>query len=258
MKKAIFILASLVLLATVFAGCNSINNNGNNQNSTEATYMLTERQIEILKSQGLPTDYEQLNVVQKASIEAIEDMLSYLEKKYPNESFSYEGYVMGNYDNEEHLIARSSTGTVTVYRKNGEFVDDYDLIVAASVYEEAVRDRLLTVIDDNLVMVLARVEELGSAKYDKDSIISSCPFAGVTVFIKEEAGKDKFEEVFQSLTSFFKEEATSNSITIDFYLIKNEKFSEYLLERYGKSFGSGLYTEHKYYHLDEDGEEIIS
>ena len=258
MKRVISILTSLTLLLTILAGCNSINNNGNNQNDAEGTYMLTERQIDILESQGLPTDYERLNVAQKASIEAIEDMLEYLEKKYPDEAFYYEGYVMASVNDEEHLKAKSGNGTVTVYRKNGEFVDNYALIAAAPVYEEAVKDQISTIIEDDLVMVLAKVEDLSISKYDKNNIISLCPFAGVTIFVKEEVGKDKFEEAFQNMTSFFKEKAAGNSVTVDFYLIKNEQFSQYLLERYGKNFGSDLYTEYKSYRLKENGKEIIS
>ena len=68
------------------------------------TKELTERQKDILKSQNLPQQWDELDMSVQESIEAIEEMLQYLEHKY-GKTFVYAGYKKANrtFNDEESL-----------------------------------------------------------------------------------------------------------------------------------------------------------
>ena len=130
MKKQIALLASAVLAVSMVTSCGkSTNSSSQTGHKWENSETLNEWQIDLLESQGLPTDIEQLSPTQKRSIQHIYEMITYLNEKY-DEEFVYAGYVEPGLMDEETLYARSLSDkkkrTVTVkIDSDGDFTDDY-------------------------------------------------------------------------------------------------------------------------------------
>ena len=87
MKRKLFILCLLFVMSVIFGGW-SIPNLILNNKTESHKYILTARQKQILKQEGLPLDYEKLNDTQKSAIECIEDIFKYLDKTYPKKNLS--------------------------------------------------------------------------------------------------------------------------------------------------------------------------
>lgn len=148
MRRLLAILTAAVLLAVSVTACSSAGDSGAAapQTDTEesAATVLTERQKDILTQEGLPTNYDDLSLLQKSAITAIGDMLDYIENKYSHQ-FMYLGYVAAGPLEKEHLdvypVGKSSRDVVTVYRDyvGGEYVysDNYPLLEANTLYQEA-------------------------------------------------------------------------------------------------------------------------
>ncbi len=123
-KRSIALILSLLCLVSCGKAGNS--SSGHKWQNSET---LNEWQIDLLESQGLPTDIEQLSPSQKRSIQHIYEMINYLNEKY-DEEFVYAGYVEPGVMDEETLYARSLSDekqrAVTVkIDDNGDFTDDY-------------------------------------------------------------------------------------------------------------------------------------
>ena len=132
----------LLVLSLLLAGCTG--GNGTEQEETMEN-KLNQRQIRILESHGLPTEYEELTTSQCSAIFAIEALLVQLETKY-NEEFDYIRYTPGEGAVREHLVAYPvSAGRemeVILYRwaQNGQvqYEDTYNLAKAKPLYSAAV------------------------------------------------------------------------------------------------------------------------
>ena len=89
MKKQIALLTSAVLAVSMVTSCGkSTNSSSQTGHKWENSETLNEWQIDLLESQGLPTDIEQLSPSQKRSIQLIYEMITYLNEKY-DEVFVY-------------------------------------------------------------------------------------------------------------------------------------------------------------------------
>ncbi|MBQ9895010.1 MAG: hypothetical protein IJM38_06420, partial [Ruminococcus sp.] len=105
MKKQIALLTSAVLAVSMVTSCGkSTNSSSQTGHKWENSETLNEWQIDLLESQGLPTDIEQLSPTQKRSIQHIYEMITYLNEKY-DEEFVYAGYVEPGLMDEETLYA---------------------------------------------------------------------------------------------------------------------------------------------------------
>lgn len=258
MKKKILLIICL-LMAFALVGCGlSV------KSPTEAVqkepYMLNERQKEILQKSGLSTDYSQLNMTQKSAIEAIEDMLEYLEKKYPEDTFTYNGYVSGANMEREHLLANCSYGEVTVYRNytDGafEYEDDYKELKAAQLYMEILNDCISKSMDDNDFIVHASVGECRSTDYTRDNLLSLCN-AGVSVYVREKVGEEKFSDLCKKIESFFDEKAVGGSVTAGFYLVKESEFYPDLPSGFDSSIKSDVVLNEIHYLRFADGKTNV-
>ena len=145
-KYVIIFLGVLVLLLIIVVCMHLIKNKKNDNNPT---IVLNERQKEILISQGLPIDYEELNYTQKESIIAIEELLTFVENKYGIE-FCYDGYIPRRNLEEETLYAYpkgEDTKRITVIRTtNDNITDNYINILL----EEPVQNMILEYISDKI------------------------------------------------------------------------------------------------------------
>jgi hypothetical protein len=266
MKKILCLLV-LAIFSITCTGCSIFDlnfnafSNTNNQSNVDTTtteqYTFTDRQIEILEEEGLPTDYNELTLSQKVSIEAIEDIFSYLDKKYPDDTFTYSGYVSGDNMNNEHLIVNSLYGEVEVYRDisgaEKKYEDNYNEVKASSLYSEVINDYVSTLISNDKFAVSANVNECKSDTWNKKNLLSICR-AGCILYIKESVGKEKFEYVIKKLSKYIKENAKNNSVSIDFYLVKNKKFKIDSFF-YENSITDNMYIERKTYDLSNGKEK---
>lgn len=66
-----------------------------------------------MKSEGLPEDYTELNIIQKRAIKEIEELLEVLEEKY-NIGFVYKGYIAQSQIEYATLYAYAENNSVDV------------------------------------------------------------------------------------------------------------------------------------------------
>ena len=109
---------------------------------------LNERQLEILRSKDLPTEWKQLTTIQRQSIVAIEEMLEYVEKKY-KKPFCYAGYRRSNplFMDEESLLCYAQgddpdIDCFTVKREKIGFRDGYAWVTQTRVVQKEMEDKL--------------------------------------------------------------------------------------------------------------------
>ena len=168
---------------------------------------LNERQMQILEESGLPTDYEELTLGQKSAIEAIEEMLVYLEEKYEI-PFAYDGYGTASMFDDERLLAKPLEGevadTVEVTRewndkKNAyEYEDNYETFLAAPLYQQALDAYLSEHLEAGSYKVYATVSRV-EGKYEKDAL-GSCS-ATISLFLDASVCPD--EETLDKLAGDF-------------------------------------------------------
>jgi len=146
MKKYIALMTTALLAASMISSCGKAGNSssGHHWQNSET---LNEWQIDLLESQGLPTDIEQLTPSQKRSIQHIYEMITYLNEKY-DEEFVYAGYVEPGVMDEETLLAYpkqfgseggKNTVEVTLDEK-GNFTDTYSDMGVSSYLEKLIGD----------------------------------------------------------------------------------------------------------------------
>lgn len=192
-------------------------------------YRLTERQIGILKENGLPTSYEDLSLMQKSAITAIEDMLCYLEGQY-DDHFTYAGYVADSPVEREHLLAVSEAypncGQVTVYRtyENGAFSyqDNYSTLAAKLMYEEALNDWICQTLPNEKFIVFSDVS-YADAALQKERILSQASAASYILISEEVCTEEELRALVEDFGPWIKEQSrqTRANVTL-FYLAAPE------------------------------------
>jgi len=135
---------SFIIALTCLTSCGKAGTSGHQWQNSDT---LNEWQIDLLESQGLPTDIEQLTPSQKRSIQHIYEMITYLNEKY-DEEFVYAGYVEPGAMDEETLYAYpkqfgseggKNTVEVTLDEK-GNFTDTYSDMGVSSYLEKLIGD----------------------------------------------------------------------------------------------------------------------
>ncbi len=155
MKKLIALITTAIISASMVSSCGKAGNSSSGhkwQNSDT----LNEWQIDLLESQGLPTDIEQLTPSQKRSIQHIYEMITYLNEKY-DEEFVYAGYVEPGVMDEETLYAypkqygaEGGKNTVEVtLDDNGDFTDTYSNMDVSSYCEKLIGDYVRSYFDSD-------------------------------------------------------------------------------------------------------------
>lgn len=229
-KSVLMLLAALLLL---LAGCwwEGPPERPTRETSVPKTqkYTLTERQIRILKENGLPTSYEDLSLMQKSAIEAIEDMLCYLEGQY-DDHFTYAGYVADSPVEQEHLLALSEAypncGQVIVYRgyENGAFTyrDNYSTLAAKLLYEEALNDWICQTLPNEKFIVFSDVSH-ADASPQKELILSQASAASYILISEEVCTEEELKALVEDFGPWIREQSrqTVPNVTL-FYLASPE------------------------------------
>lgn len=131
-------------LAVTGAGCAGAGRDQGADRFTERA--LTERQKQILRSRGLPEEYEDLTAVQKETIRKIEELLTYLEQKYAR-TFEFAAFRPASVRDPDAaaLLFREAgadperrTAVLTeTWEEGGRILrDDFPAVAAEPVYEQ--------------------------------------------------------------------------------------------------------------------------
>lgn len=263
MKRKLFILCLLFVMSVIFGGC-SIPNLILNNKTESHKYTLTARQKQILKQEGLPLDYEELDGSQKNAIDSIEDIFKYLDKTYPKEKFEYLGYVPYSSLEPEHLIVESQYGEVTVnryvstYLPNflSSFDDDFKTVKAADIYATVVDDYLAKKYDTDKYLVDVYASEYLDDTYDTKTITEKCD-CNVNVYVNDELGMNVFENISKDMVNFMKNKTGSLPVSSSVYLINRSDFSMDLPEEFMNGLSSNVIKKHIKFNRRLNGEEKV-
>lgn len=261
MKKTLVWMRRVLLCAILFFLCACKNDTEAagevTERKKEGAAMLNDRQKEILQKEGLPVEYEQLTLMQKAAIEAIETMLLYLESTYGQE-FSYAGYVAKNGVEEEHLMAECSLGLVTLYRRNNngewEYEDDYDEIRAMPEYKALVESFVAGKLPTKSYKIFVRVG------YMTDRVQTTFSGASATtyVFVDEGVGKGAFDAFVSDYTAWLTESADGVPTGAKLFLTERGKLSEIHEFNLEEMSITKIYSKKVNYSISERGEVTIN
>ena len=161
MKKAKKVLLMLMAAIMIMGGGGCGINNGNSE-TKKPEPTLNEWQKEFLAEQELPTEYSELNLTQQLSVDAIYEMIMYLEDKY-GIGFEYNGYVRPQILEKEYLLAYpeggdKETDTFTVTREDdGTLTDDYPNVAVRPYYEQMITDYVKDCFKSNKVKVISSI-----------------------------------------------------------------------------------------------------
>ena len=263
MKRKVFILCLLFVMSVVFGGC-SIPNLILNNKTESYKYSLTARQKKILKQEGLPLDYEELDDSQKSAIECIEDIFKYLDKTYPKEKFEYSGYVPYSTLEPEHLIVESQYGEVTVNRYVSTdspndpptFKDDFKDVKAADIYATVVDDYLAKKYDTDKYLVDVSVSKYLDDTFDTKTIAQNCNGC-VSVYVDDSVGRKIFENIGKDVINFMKSKTGKIGVYSNIYLINSSDFSMDLPEEFMNGLSSNVIKKHIKFNRRLNGEEKV-
>ena len=230
---------------------------GNNETtSVKSEYILNDRQKSILRKEGLPTDYDSLSLTQKVSIEAIEDMFTYLDMMYPDEQFEFSGYVAQSPLESEQLIVFSQYGKVTVHRDisgdSFEYNDDFKEIKAADMYSMVINNLIAKQYNEKDYIVDTVVNHCESNNPTKETIFNSCD-AELTIFVREGAGEECFSGIDEIVSKFLGEKGKID-VYLTVYMVKESEFTLDLSERYKTDIDMGIFIKQSDYSLRSQGE----
>ena len=203
MKTKFKLIISMALIVATLAGCSTF--------MPKEKVELNQRQIEILEKEGKPTKWSKLQSYEKQSIQTIEEMLVYLENKY-NKEFCYAYFKMADFitGESDSLLAYAKgddpeTDLFEVCIKDGQFVDDYGIILSADGFQADAENTVKELLNGYEYKLFTDVGEVD----EKSKVLSGC----VDIFIAygeedENFAKKMQEAVFNldcdvSLTIFY-------------------------------------------------------
>ena len=264
-EKKVVLIVLCFTIALMFCSCNFLNPILRNESNSKGSYVLCDRQKKILKQEGLPLDYEELDGSQKNAIDSIEDIFKYLDKTYPKEKFEYLGYVPYSTLEPEHLIVESQYGEVTVnryvstYLPNflSSFDDDFKTVKAADIYATVVDDYLAKKYDIDDYCVIAYVSNYFGKNYDIKRITKECYNTNVSVYVNGKVGLKTFKMITTDLIDYMKENTGKNIVSADIYFINSSDFSMNLPEEFNNGLSRDVIKKHISYYRYDDGEEKI-
>ncbi len=137
--------------------------------TVDGKVVLTERQKAILEKEGLPTDYYELEGQQQDAITRIELCLDYLDRTYPDDTFtylSYEGFGFMSGRSPQVYVLSEKIGedrcvSVGVKKFDGKykFYDDYKMVMDSNVYQAEIEKYIRSQLPDTEFFVDASIED---------------------------------------------------------------------------------------------------
>lgn len=229
---------------------------GNKETSiVKSEYILNDRQKSILQKESLPTDYDSLSLTQKVSIEAIEDMFTYLDMMYPDEQFEFSGYVAQSPLESEQLIVFSQYGKVTVQRDlsgdSPEYDDDFNEVKAADMYSTIINELIAEEYNEKDYIVDTVISYCNNNP-SKETIFMSCD-AELTIFVREGAGEECFSGIDKTVKKYLSDKGKID-VFLTVYLVKEKEFTLDLPERYKTDIDMNIFLKRSDYSLRSQGE----
>lgn len=222
MKKNIlilFIISSILFLTACTQKGESDKYNEKNGIKTESKIdkkiELTDRQKEILTSEGLSTDIDKLEPSQRVGIQRIEELLVKLDKKY-NKKFAYKGYISPGLLEKEQLIAYPMDEYGLAHEltmhidDDGNFEDNYFEVTFNEPYVEYVRTLQLSVITDIHYKFFVEVTKTELKEIPKNPEDFKGKMDSITTIIFQADGKD--EQYMKQMESKIRSFAEENKL----------------------------------------------
>ena len=253
---ALILILTIAAVGVLFIDTHSAYYMGDKDTSSvQSEYILSDRQKSILQKEGQPTDYDSLSLTQRVSIEAIEDMFTYLDMRYPDEKFEFSGYVAQSSLENEHLIVFSQYGKVTVHRDisgdSPEYDDDFEEIKAADMYSTVINELIAKQYNETDYIVDTVVNNC-RFNPNKETIFKSCD-AELTIFVREGAGEECFRGIDETVSKFLSEKGKID-VYLTVYMVKESEFTLDLPERYKTDIDMGIFIKRSDYSLRSQGE----
>lgn len=262
-------MGGLILGVANLSAC-SLNNKQSGVNKEESSSVeekneeLNEWQKEFLKEQGLPTEYSELNLTQQLSVEAIYEMIMYLEDKY-GIGFEYNGYVRPQILESEHMYAYPEGGdkeidTFTVTREDdGTLTDDYPNIAVRPYYEQMVTDYVKEYFGSDKVKIFSTVTETSLEKLDNisEDVMKGNVYGNNTIFIDNSicTTKEELNKFANDYSMWLKEYEISSDSQI--MLLYNPDITEVNRTNYTDYFGKDHIEVRLICYVEKDGQVDI-
>ncbi len=144
----------------------------------EVEIVLTERQKEILSNEGLPTEYDELSIVEASNITYIEEMYTYLDEKYPEIKFNFHGYINGSNLDKQTLVVSPEDADegqfVEVVKEDDHYVDNYQEYLLTDDAEAAIITYFNTKYPELEIKVYCEIDDFNGKFEDinKDNVLT--------------------------------------------------------------------------------------
>lgn len=257
-KRIIRLLIIIYILLTVLNGCGKTLTNNTNE-SEEITMDLTDRQIEILEYMDLPTEYDKLSYAQQNSINRIENMFEYIEKKY-NEHFLFVEYYDSTNITGECLVVCPENGNneddFEIRPKEGgdvnEYEDNYLEIKNRSAYSEALVDYFNSKLKSdqyNLFVEISSIDE-----ENEEHNILKYAVATVCLVVDEEAlDSNNVDDFLKEYADWMLTNKVSKAHNITIVLVDSGEISNYNYSNYENNIMKEEYLNKKSCAIYSDG-----
>ena len=224
----------ILVQVSILTSCTPGSTNNNNNEGETTVKELNSRQISICEDLGLPTSYDNLSADQKKKITRIEELLTFLDKKY-NDTFSYVGYYEAFLEKEK-LEAYSSKFneyeyvTLTV-QDDGSFVDDYPF----QFVKRLVREDIVSHLSDETGFEYKAYIVNGDTRITDVSGISISSISGntwvsFTVFVSGEKTEQDAKTIGNAISEWYKKNGIYGSTNV--VAVNNDAFASINYENY--------------------------
>ncbi len=188
--------------------------------TVDGKVVLTERQKAILEKEGLPTDYYELEGQQQDAITRIELCLDYLDRTYPDDTFtylSYEGFgfMSGRSPSVYALsekIGEDRCVSVGVKKFDGQykFYDDYKMVMDSNVYQAEIEKYIRSQLPDTEFFVDAEIHKyVEGDSYIMERAAGACNIIMNDTFENENQVKDFLNSIAEWMNGYNKDMAKS-------------------------------------------------
>lgn len=183
MKRKISYGILIGIISLMIGACGCKMQNSEVQSKAEMDVTLNQRQKDILREQGLSTEYTNLSISQQKAIVSIEKMLCYADKKY-RKSFSYAGYVAQNPLETEHMYAFPTEGDkemecFTITKTEDGYEDNYLNVAANTMFISYVSEGIKDILPGTKMKIFTEITkttltEVPTKDTDFSGKIESC------------------------------------------------------------------------------------
>ena len=247
--KGILLLLAVIVLLPVTAGCGTAGNtqitNKEEAETEEGIVKLTQRQKDILEQVGLPTEFEELDLIQESAIQCIEQMLDAVEKKH-GKTFCYLEYVpKGILDQEtlkcyEEGILPQTVITVERVYENNEWIysDNYREVQASKIYADMIRHHIEESRGENCCVVFSDISALRDE--ENEGLLRSGAVS--RIYLPESScTEEMLKKTAEELKDWLAKHYSGSSIGALLYVVEQDVFEAMAFAGYEDETGKKQY-----------------